>query len=571
MALQYIGARYVPKFYEGTNGAAWESGVPYEPLTIVTYLGNSWTSKKPVPANIGAPNLNGDYWVLTGNYNAQIEEYIEVLSGLQDDINAIQLELGGAEDDIKVLQDTGKAESATPSQAILANYQGDIVDVDTQVTAVCMYNDIVYVVRSYADNVGRALLSNAGVINTYDFATKHLIDTHAVTVGHGNSICFNPDDGMLYVVPIWDYSQSGRPAVNYIYKINPQTWVETSVSTTIDGVDKTVFGVSYDHVKGKMYAMAWGLELLEYENGAFKSVCEFSTPFETGEDLQDFAVKDGVFTLTSARNSLVNYLLSEGQLNVISKANICDTDSQYIFQLGEVEGMEYDEDGHLICSFLKYVASAAKSASGGVPARQMTCGFITELVTGSGPKPYKKPLAFRNAALSLTYNLIPSNTDLVLPNGYSVRQIQQREAFITPIPRVQMQEDLEGTGIANYIDITSPLVLDMNSKKISNTHGFRLYADLKIVGTGTLDVNGASAGAIYCLRGGLWLTTSANLTVKISASGQNNFVNPGGEPSLIWDGANVTQEGEGGDLYIYNAVRERYKFHVGSLIFSADS
>ena len=43
---QYIGARYVPKFYvnpddESTN---WKAGVTYEALTIVTYNGDSYTS-----------------------------------------------------------------------------------------------------------------------------------------------------------------------------------------------------------------------------------------------------------------------------------------------------------------------------------------------------------------------------------------------------------------------------------------------------------------------------------------------------------------------------------------------
>lgn len=75
---QYVGARYVPKFYEFNNGV-WQSNTEYEPLTIVQYNGNSYTSKKSVPANIGEPSSNSDYWVATGNYNAQVENYrIEV-------------------------------------------------------------------------------------------------------------------------------------------------------------------------------------------------------------------------------------------------------------------------------------------------------------------------------------------------------------------------------------------------------------------------------------------------------------------------------------------------------------
>lgn len=71
---QYVGARYVPKFYENSdNTSDWRSGVVYEPLTIVTYNGNSYTSKKPVPATVGNPSANLEYWAPTGIYNEQVE------------------------------------------------------------------------------------------------------------------------------------------------------------------------------------------------------------------------------------------------------------------------------------------------------------------------------------------------------------------------------------------------------------------------------------------------------------------------------------------------------------------
>ena len=47
MVKQYIGARYVPKFDGDYN-----SEKEYEPLTIVTYMFNSYTSKKIVPPGI---------------------------------------------------------------------------------------------------------------------------------------------------------------------------------------------------------------------------------------------------------------------------------------------------------------------------------------------------------------------------------------------------------------------------------------------------------------------------------------------------------------------------------------
>ena len=72
MVRQYVGARYVPKFADPT---AWASGTSYEAMTIVTYNNSSYTSKITVPATVGNPADNPDYWALTGNYNAQVEQY----------------------------------------------------------------------------------------------------------------------------------------------------------------------------------------------------------------------------------------------------------------------------------------------------------------------------------------------------------------------------------------------------------------------------------------------------------------------------------------------------------------
>ena len=85
---QYIGARYVPEFFYGEGGSPeWVSGIQYDALVIVTRLGNSFTSRKPVPSNIGAPENNPEYWVSTGNYNSQIDVYREEVEELSDKID----------------------------------------------------------------------------------------------------------------------------------------------------------------------------------------------------------------------------------------------------------------------------------------------------------------------------------------------------------------------------------------------------------------------------------------------------------------------------------------------------
>ena len=80
----YIGARYVPVF-SGVNSGQWTNTVEYEPLTIVMHNGNSYTSKTYVP--IGIDINNTTYWALTGNYNAQIEQYRQEVADMQENLN----------------------------------------------------------------------------------------------------------------------------------------------------------------------------------------------------------------------------------------------------------------------------------------------------------------------------------------------------------------------------------------------------------------------------------------------------------------------------------------------------
>lgn len=88
---QYIGARYVPQFFSGVNGSPeWVSGLAYDALTIVTRLNASYTSRKNVPSNVGAPESNPEYWVITGNYNAQVELYRQEVEEIKDSVDVLE-------------------------------------------------------------------------------------------------------------------------------------------------------------------------------------------------------------------------------------------------------------------------------------------------------------------------------------------------------------------------------------------------------------------------------------------------------------------------------------------------
>ena len=80
MIKHYVGARYVPKF---ASPMEWAADTSYEALTIVTFNNDSYTSKIQVPPTVGNPANNPKYWALTGNYNAQVEQYRQETENLK--------------------------------------------------------------------------------------------------------------------------------------------------------------------------------------------------------------------------------------------------------------------------------------------------------------------------------------------------------------------------------------------------------------------------------------------------------------------------------------------------------
>lgn len=91
--IQYVGARYVPTF---ANPVEWSKVRSYEALTMVQHLGGTFTSRQPVPAGVDIDNT--EYWVNTGNYNAQVEQYRQETAelsaqyaGIVTDINTLKV------------------------------------------------------------------------------------------------------------------------------------------------------------------------------------------------------------------------------------------------------------------------------------------------------------------------------------------------------------------------------------------------------------------------------------------------------------------------------------------------
>ena len=134
---QYIGSRYVPMLADPIE---WSSANAYEPLTIVLYQGNSYTSRQAVP--VGVAITNEDFWACTGNYNAQIEAYRQEVARIAGQLSTIETTAGTA---------------ASDAQSALAKIGTGFDSTDTVRAAVDAINTLIGTLPAGVVDIGGAL------------------------------------------------------------------------------------------------------------------------------------------------------------------------------------------------------------------------------------------------------------------------------------------------------------------------------------------------------------------------------------------------------------------------------
>ena len=181
---QYIGARYVPLFADPIE---WDNTRTYEPLTIVLYQGNSFTTRQYTPAGI---DINNEaFWVETGNYNAQVEQYRQEVKAFDERITAAQSTADAAETKAAACADAVVVERDRATAAEKTNADN--------ITAVAEAAVYVNVVSKGVDNTGQQ--DAAAVLNeliktggqfylpagTYMLNSQLLIPSNTVIKGAG--------------------------------------------------------------------------------------------------------------------------------------------------------------------------------------------------------------------------------------------------------------------------------------------------------------------------------------------------------------------------------------------------
>ena len=133
---QYIGERYTTLFADPIE---WDNTRTYESLTVVIYQGASYVSRRPVPAAIDINDTR--FWLMTFNYNAQVELYRQEvrqydgrITQAQSDATSALNQVGTANTHIADIESTltGYTPSATVHDAIAAVSQS-VANVDAKI------------------------------------------------------------------------------------------------------------------------------------------------------------------------------------------------------------------------------------------------------------------------------------------------------------------------------------------------------------------------------------------------------------------------------------------------------
>lgn len=162
-----------------------------------------------------------------------------------------------------------------------------------------------------------------------------------VALAHCNSAAYDENDGYIYVAPTFDYSGGSEVAANYICKLLPNSTTAQNIATP-----EWIMGVSFDSVANKLYALAYSGMIYEIDETAGTFTAMKQTAKRSNDEYnQDFAIHNGYYCISSPDGfMLCGSLDSSTTSNVV----ISRIDSSYLFEWGELDGMEFNEYGNLL-------------------------------------------------------------------------------------------------------------------------------------------------------------------------------------------------------------------------------
>lgn len=219
---QYIGARYVPIFGRvNEDSIEWDNSAPYEPLTIVLWQGNSYTSRQHVPA--GVEITDEQYWANTGNYNAQIEQYRQDVRNLGGRVSKNETDIIENADDIATVNGNLAILGIT-DEASARNVRKEIDDVKdlaqtnkTNITAndddISSINDILGALgadsvpnaTTLANDISDSKRKLGHIYDIRDYGADTSLDDNAPNIQAAIDAAYNAGGGTVFIpAGVWN-------------------------------------------------------------------------------------------------------------------------------------------------------------------------------------------------------------------------------------------------------------------------------------------------------------------------------------------------------------------------------
>lgn len=200
------------------------------------------------------------------------------------------------------------------------------------------------VVISTPFNITTTNMGKVEFISIENNEKRVFADKYAI-LGHANSIAYYPADDVFVVAPLYDYSNGTESlwSVLLIYDTTFTTF--TTVHT-----DVVISGVAYDYATGKVYCFGIDDKLYEFVDNdlVYMNDCNVRSA-DNGLHVQDLAVHDGMWYISNTQGNI-----AYGLIGVDNPQNIFDIMKFDTFQaftlFGEIDGMNFNEKGSLICT-----------------------------------------------------------------------------------------------------------------------------------------------------------------------------------------------------------------------------
>jgi hypothetical protein len=268
---EYIGARYVPLFADPVD---WDKTKTYEPLTIVYHAGNSYTSRQYVPKDIEITDES--YWVLTGNYNAQVEQYRKETAAVKAGLEA--------ETETRETADTALSDRITPLEKTMPSKLAVVAHDDTLEGAGINSNKL------------KVKLNHSTIINGTDNTVYPALAKNKET-GAINGIAFNAGAGLTAYN---DNDVNVGPGVKLddaTRKILKDTTDAEKSNPIFYGADNTGATVCDDAIQAAIENSGTGIT---FTDGIYAISRPITTPYNTARPF-NVTLTDGAVIVATAK------------------------------------------------------------------------------------------------------------------------------------------------------------------------------------------------------------------------------------------------------------------------------